>query len=141
VQGLHGGVAELVAPRFGGVGGGLLRCLGACPAAVGQSQYPGPGIGGIGFAGDVSALHELLDELAGGLLGDAQMVGDIHHGGVARADPRESESVRGPDIGEAAFGQPVLDPVYNLRRSAKDEHRDGQVTVISHDPSLTGRSS
>jgi hypothetical protein len=96
VQGLHGGVAELVAPRFGGVGGGLLCRLGACPAAVGQSQYPGPGIGGIGYAGDVSALHELLDELAGGLLGDAQMIGDIHHGGVARADPRESESVRGP---------------------------------------------
>jgi hypothetical protein len=141
VQCSHGGVAELLSPRFGGVGGGLLCRPGARPATVGQSQYPGPGIGGIGFADDVSALHKLLDELTGSLLGNAQIIGDVHHRGAARADPHESESVRGPDIREAALGQPALDPVNNLRRSAKDEHRNGYATVISHDPSLTDRSS
>jgi hypothetical protein len=141
VQGSHGGVAELLSPRFGGVGGGLLCCPGARPAAVGQSQYPGPGIGGICFADDVSALHQLLDELTGRLLGYAQINGDIHHGGVARADPHESESMSGPDIREAPLGQPVLDPVNNLRRSAKDEHGNGHATVISHDSSLTDRST
>ena len=112
----------------------------AQPRSV-SSQYPGPGVGGVGFADDVSALHQLLDELAGGLLGHAQIVGDVDHRGVARADPDEGESVRGPDIGEAALGQPALDPVNDLRRRTKDEHRNGYATVVSHDPSLTDRSS
>jgi hypothetical protein len=141
VQCSHGGIAELLSPRFGGVGGGLLCRSGARPATVGQSQYPGAGIGRIGFASDVSALHELLDELTGSLLGYAEIIADVHHRGVASADPYESESVRGPDIGETALGQPVLDSINNLRRSTKDEHRDGYSTVISHDPSLTDRSS
>jgi hypothetical protein len=116
LQGVHSGGAELASPGVGGVGGGLLGGPGARPAAFGQSQYPGPGVSGIGFADDVSALNELLDELAGSLLGHAQVVGDVDHRGVACADPHEGESVRWPDISEAALGQPVLDPVNNPRR-------------------------
>jgi hypothetical protein len=140
MQGFHGGGAELAPPRVGGVGGSLLCGPGARPAAFGQSEYPGPGIAGIGFAGNVPALNELLDELTGSLLRHAQMLGDVHHGGVARADPRERESVGWPDISEAALGQPVLNPVSNLRGSAKDEHRNGRASLLSHDHSLTDRS-
>ena len=141
MQGFHVSVAELLTPCFDRVGGGLLGRSSACPAAVGEFQQPGPGIGGIGFPRDVSALHELLDELAGRLLGYAEIAGDVHHGGVARADPHESEAVRRPHIWKAALCQPALDSVNNVCCGAKNEHRDGYTTVISHDPSLTDRSS
>ena len=116
----------------------VVRRTRAGPPSVGQTQQPCSRIGGVRFPRDVAAVDELVDELSGGLLRDAEVLGEVGRGGVAGADPGEGESVRRPDVGEPACGDALLDGVDQLARGPQDEYRE--IREVGHGLILTERS-
>lgn len=110
---------ELTPPQIDGLCGGFLGRSGAGPAALGEHQNARSGVARVGLAGDVPALHEIFDELAGCLLGDPEVRGNIGRRRVATADPYEREAVGGTDVVEAAPGHAFLDPVNELAGQAQ----------------------
>ncbi len=85
----------------------------------------------------VSALHEEFDHLAGRLLRDPEVIRNVHHGGVASADPDEGKAVCRPDIVESPIGNSCLYPVDELRGGTQEEGRCGESIRFGHLVSLT----
>ena len=105
----------------------------AQPSSVSLRSRDRPSLGSRGC----TRLDQLLDELAGGLLAHAQVVGDFDDRSVARTDANEDEAMGGANVGEPAFREPVLDPVDYLGGRPEDEHRHDQSIVITHSHSLS----
>lgn len=129
---LESGRLQLTPPQVHCLGGGILSGLGAGTTMIGQPQQAGPAVSRVGRTGDVPALHEVFDELAGGLLGDPEVVSHLGGVGIAAADAHERESVRRPDVVEPTAREAGLDAVHELAGEA-EHHRRKLPTVIGHE--------
>lgn len=131
---LYGG--QLVAPVPYDLAGGLLGGEGAGAAAVGEYEESGSAVGRVGFAAQVVPVDEVVDQLRGRLLGDAEVSREVRSGRPRGADPGEREAVNRPDVVEATAVQSLLNPVDELAGHPQGRHSGRRITV-RHDLILT----
>lgn len=83
--------------------GGLLGGVSAGLTVVSQDKKASTAIVRVGRSGEVAAVDEVLDELAGGLFGDAEMLGKLCGCRGRTAQAGEGEAVHRPNVIEAAI--------------------------------------
>ncbi len=110
----------------------FLRGRGAGPPAFGEHEQASTRVSWVGLAYDVTALHQMFNELTGSLLGGPQLLSHVCGGGVALADADEREAVCRSDVGVATTVKAVLDTFHEL--AGKPQHRSGCLPALgAHD--------
>ena len=107
------------------VGGRRVGGAGAGPAAFGEHDQPGAGVVRVGVACHVALADQFLHQLAGRLLGEAQVLGQFADGRAAGGQPGEGEAVRRADVVEAPGRAPGLDPGDELAGEGEQQGRQG----------------
>ncbi len=116
------GLQDLDGCLVGGAGAGL--------APGGQHDETRAGVGGVRVAFHVAPTDQLVDHLAGGLLGDVEVLGQLDDRGTRAGQPREGETVGGADVGEAAGAYAGVDAVDQGPGRAEHQHRQVEEVAI-----------
>ena len=127
---------DLLLPTVDGSRRCVLGCTGASVTVGSEHEQAGTSVAGVRGSGEVSAVDQMLDQFAGGLFGDTQVVREL--GGRCRggAQSGEGEAVHRADVVEAGLGNPLLDAFDNL--GGETQHSCGGVPAIDrHEPILT----
>ena len=101
------------------------------PAALGEADQLGAAVGGVGDALGVAAGDEVVDDLAGGLLGQARQLGEAGEPHALALDEAEDAAVGGADVGELRLLQ--LGPELGQQRLEGDveQPREGDPGGLS----------
>lgn len=76
--------------------------------------------------------HDLVDELTGGLLGHAEVGGELGDGRTVRGEPREGEAVRGPEPLESTGDDTLMDALGELTGDGEQGGGQGHGLGVVH---------
>ena len=120
---------QLRSPPVDRLRGGSFRRRRAGVSPFGEKEQARPGVALVRSAHDVSAIDEVFDELACGLLCDPEVRGHVGGRGTTLTDPRKRETMCRANVIKAAASETLLYPIYQL--AGKAEHCNGRLPTVA----------